>query len=372
MAPSAHAAVDQPVPVTPGWRGWLLAERQREIPLVLAIQRLRNPFLDFYFFVISELCEELFYIVFMPFTSWIYGRAYTVDITMFIPLCIAGGNLLKNIFQIPRPYHVDMYFPNGKQKQDHGLPSTHTMAQFAIPFYSFYYFYVERAADIPTYALGFFPMLALLTLWSVSVMASRVYLAYHNPMDVAVGLVLGAAILFSYINFVRYWIYAWILTPGASVLFSLIAVGMSFVIFHPRTEPVTPAHAESGLCLGTGFGLLTAYWVNSNLALRSMAPSVLFPIMEMFGPMARSFLFFHFLRLLLGFSLVVVARSGSKLVVKRLITHFGQQKSPLAEALGKFFCYFCISFTVVTISRFALAALGLTLDSDLRSLSWSG
>jgi len=301
-----------------------------------------------------------------------YGRPYLMEASLLIPICIAGGNALKNIFQIPRPYHVDMYFPNGKQKQDHGLPSTHTIAQFVIPLFSFYYFYIEHASEIPNYIMGTIPMLASILLWSTSVIASRIYLAYHNPIDVMLGLVVGVITLVSYTAYVRFWVHSWVMTSGASVFFSLLAVGISLVRFHPRTEPETPALAESGLCIGTGFGVLCGYWVNTHLAIRAILPSAVFPIMELLGPLGRSIFFFHLLRIIVGFSFVALVRSGSKSVVKRMLLHFGQQKSSLAEALGKFFCYFCISFTVVVLSRFPMAVLGLSIDSDLRPLTWVG
>jgi sphingosine-1-phosphate phosphatase 2 len=353
----------------PSWRKWLLEERQREASWILAVQKYRNPVLDLYFYMISELCEELFYITFMPFTSWAYGRRYTLDITMMIPLCIAGGNMLKNIFQIPRPFHADMYFPNGKQKQDHGLPSTHTIAQFVIPFYSFYYFYIERAHNIPEYAIGYWPMLFFIIGWSASVIASRIYLAYHNPMDVISGFVFGVGLLFSYIYYLRYMFESWLLLSGPHIFLATIAIGISFVLFHPTTDPPTPAIAESGLCLGTGFGVMCGFWISTNTAIRAYVPKAAFSVMEIFPALARSYGLFLFWRFIIGSLVVIVVRFGCKAIAKKALS-YAQKPTPVMEGLGKFFNYFCISICATVLCPMLFSLVGLALDCDYRPINW--
>lgn len=122
---------------------------------------------------------------------WIAGVAAVVVCVLGYLLCDWGSNLVKFLVARPRPGYNPVTcvgrFPTGT-----GSP---------------YGFFSAHAANTICYALlvsgilGHRWLRIALVVWSLLVSYSRIYLGYHFPLDVAVGLIYGTcvAILLTYL-----------------------------------------------------------------------------------------------------------------------------------------------------------------------------
>lgn len=328
-------------------------------------QRYRTPFLDKYFSIASMLGEEIFYILFLPLSAWVVSSQFAVHLTMLLAMSVGGGNILKNLFKIPRPSHPPVWVPNEAEK-DYGLPSTHTMTAITLPWYFVVYFnYLEPVHTLPS------SVLVLCCLWTVSVVMSRLYNGHHTPMDILAGAILGVGSVALWTFQLRHIVDSFVVDNTYTGVFTMIGMGVSVLALHPLPPKVlTPAHAETGLVAGTSTGAFLGLWLrvsNGPRVMYSLFSSQALPVMPF---VSEHLLLAALLRFVVGVLIVGTIR----LVVKKLaivgvlFCMDAKYKSGFkysdAEVAVKYITYNAVGWGATWLVPVVFAFIGLHLPVD--------
>jgi len=355
------------------WRGSfqrlrkrMLDEREREVSTLKKVQSYRNNFFDWYFWCASNFGEELFYITFLPFTSWALGcRECAHFVILMLFFSVGLGNWLKNIFLIPRPPFPRVWTPENVQKTDHGFPSTHTISFVTAPGYLLIYQFYDKEYLVNEYPISL-PLATVLTsLVAISVIFSRLYNGYHSPQDIAGGFLIGTSILTFFYVYWRHWLdifLGWNSTYAPIVSFCIC---LSMILFHPRPPSPTAALPESGMVFGASCGTLIGVQMCNIINV----PKYLGP------PPKEALLFFikeellglQVIRFLLGMIAVAIVRHFCKksftMVLKKVYPN--EKDSNWVLTLVKFFNYTAVSFAITFWIQIIFYRLGIHSDWDL-------
>lgn len=203
---------------------------------IIALQQFASPALDAFALAITNLGNELTYIALLVVTYLAIDseRGRSLGIYFLVAMYLNGE--LKALFETPRPYLIDQAVlrPGAETTvSGAGIPSGH--AQGAASFWGVAALYVRR----PWFT-------ALAALLVILVGLSRIYLGVHMPLDVMVGLLLGA-LLVALVPFLDR--VSLPLPAGAAIAGGLLAPLAVHLLF---------PNEHSGLLLGGLAGFLTA------------------------------------------------------------------------------------------------------------------
>ncbi len=154
--------------------------------IILFIQRAASPILDWLSIGVTTLGSEEFYLIAIPILYWCVEKKFAFKLGMVFLLSAYVNDLLKEIFQTPRPdpSMVRVLYP--ESGGGYAFPSGH--AQGAAVFWGTIAWQLKRA---------WVWVLALLLIIGIGI--SRLYLGVHWPIDVVGGWLIGAVILGLYI-----------------------------------------------------------------------------------------------------------------------------------------------------------------------------
>lgn len=348
------------------WRAVLLKERDREVDWILKIQSYRTPFLDKYFSIASMLGEEIFYILFLPLSAWVVSSQFAVHLTMLLAMSVGIGNILKNIFKIPRPPHPPVWVHTDTEK-DYGLPSTHTMTAITLPWYFVIYFnYLDPVHVLPSSTL------VVCVLWSLSVIISRLYNGHHSPMDVVGGALLGISFLALWTFQLRLIVDSFLVDNTYTGFFTLTGVFISALALHPVPPKVlTPAHAETGLVAGTASGTFFGLWLRVANDPRFMYSLYSSGAVPHFTFLLTHPLLLYTLRFLIGVLIVATIRSVVKKLATKLVLLLvdakyskGGFKYSEAEVAVKYITYSAVGWGATWLVPVVFTFIGLHLPLD--------
>lgn len=147
--------------------------------LVRAAQAL-GPEFDTLARVLTFLGDEPFYLLALPLVYWCVSRRAGVHLGAVLLTSVWLNGVLKLVFDMPRPYHVDDGVDAVTTAHGGGMPSGH--AQNSVAFWGYLAVTVRRP---------WFRVLAVTLILLTA--ASRLQLGVHFPADLAVGLAIGAA-----------------------------------------------------------------------------------------------------------------------------------------------------------------------------------
>ena len=146
------------------------------------------------------------------------------------------GQALKDIIRWNRPKSPPVVVLEPEYSLEYGMPSTHAMVGFALPFSVF--IFTQSRYVYPLW-LGF----ALASAWCLLVCGSRLYLGMHTVLDVIAGVLLSATILFSLapvIDLIDEFSLANLTAPFLS--FAIVSL-MS--IYYPKSDRWSPARGDT-------------------------------------------------------------------------------------------------------------------------------
>lgn len=209
------------------------------IEVVLWLQQF-HPALDSIFKGFSFLGEEDFFMVMMPLIYWCVDRANGVRLSVFYLINVWLNSVAKLIADQPRPFEYDTRVlklddPGGK-----GFPSGHT--QSAVVVWGFLgYTFKKRWLWV------------LAGILMVCIPISRLYLGVHFPTDLLGGYVIGAVLLWLYIQFgqrLETWVGRLSLVGQIA-----LAVGIAILLYLLRPGPDEAIASAAGILLGAGVGV---------------------------------------------------------------------------------------------------------------------
>lgn len=159
-----------------------------EVEIVKGVQTIRNPFFDWFFSLITNLGDELFFILLAVIMFWCVNKRFgykIINVYLIGTSCIEG---LKALVAHPRPYTHDGIVSVGKETAGYSFPSGHShsisnlCAQMAN---NFRIKWTYIAYGVIVALVGF----------------SRIYLGQHFLSDVIAGIALGTgfALAFSFL-----------------------------------------------------------------------------------------------------------------------------------------------------------------------------
>lgn len=298
---------------------------------VLEVQRqCRNPCFDIYFAVWSFFAEEEFYLIVIPACMWNIDYVYARHLNY---VCCSGllvGNTLKDVFKLPRPKNVwrpsTAELTDSTAMRDFGYPSTHAMNALSNTLLTILYCYCPVtvylssgftfAADVSGWS---FPVgVAIAVMWFFSITFGRLYLGAHTPTDVRGGLILG-------LFFGLFWWYLGdafdrlvLATPHVALLSLFMSTFV--MLMSPQPRPMTPTFLQNCLLTGLFFGSLIGFRMEVDRV--SHQAVVALPDVANHG---RNIV----LRVLLGYTTVLVARQILKFLMTSLLRCIGVDPSPV-------------------------------------------
>lgn len=313
------------------------------------------------------LGEEIFYILFLPLSAWVVSSQFAVHLTMLLAMSVGIGNILKNIFKIPRPPHPPVWVHTDTEK-DYGMPSTHTMTAITLPWYFVIFFnYLEPVHTLPSSTL------VVCVLWSLSVIISRLYNGHHSPMDVVAGAILGIGFLALWTLQLRHIVDSFVVENTYTGFFTLVGVFISALAFHPLPPKVmTPAHAETGLVAGTATGAFFGLWLRVANDPRYMFSLFSSHAIPHFTFLLTNPLVLYTLRFIVGVVIVGTLRAVVKKVATRLVlllmdskySKEGGFKYSEAEVAAKYMTYTAVGWGATWLAPVVFTFIGLHLPLD--------
>ncbi len=156
-----------------------------DLSIIKAFQAIRNPILDWFFYISTNLGDQYAFIVIAVILYWTYNKKYAHKFALTFMISAMVNSGLKEIFKRPRPYtQSSIDSPFGYETTGYSFPSGHAQASGVLG-YTAYDLYKKHH-------LNWIKWLGLFIIIVVPI--SRVYLAQHYLSDVLVGVVLSVGV----------------------------------------------------------------------------------------------------------------------------------------------------------------------------------
>jgi len=299
-------------------------------------QKCRTAFGDVYFTFWSFFAEEEFYLLSLPILFWNIDYRFARHMTLVVCFGLLWGNLLKDVFRLPRPKNVEplVWVPksathiDSTATRDFGFPSTHAMNSISNSLFTVLYCMQHGLAGKPVSGSWLCGGSAF---WIFSIAFGRLYLGVHSPMDVKGGILLGLALVFICQRPVRLCDHfdRWMLTmPHVGVV--LMTILIVLLILNPQPRPMTPTFMQNCVLCGLIFGCSSGFRMETDrrrgrgiFGLSSPSPQDMAHVGS--NDLAMPVLV---LRTVVGFALILLARVVLKAVLVCFFHQVGLEPSP--------------------------------------------
>lgn len=238
----------------------------------------RSTARDLLFQLWTRTASESAYLLVIPLLCWSPSadlNDIARQLTYVVAFGIAAANILKDIFQLPRPPTPPVWTPplltfdDSASLADYAFPSSHAMNSLTNPIFLIGKLVVCGLLPVSSYMFVFACLLAALHCLMLSF--SRLYLGCVFPGDITAGLVLGTLVL-SVASSGLAKFDAWLLRcPEAIPIYFFVTIAILAVCPQPR--PRTPSFTQTVKLLGFTLGNA----LGSKLSLEALAfPSARF------------------------------------------------------------------------------------------------
>jgi membrane-associated phospholipid phosphatase len=294
-----------------------------------------RPLMDNFFIFTSLLAEEEFYLLALPMLIWNIDYQYGRYMTMLVCGSLIVGNMLKDVFKLPRPSRQQVWIPpvltslDSTAARDFGFPSTHAMNALSNPLFTLLYMYY-RPGESEGVTFPYYYTVAMGTLWFLSITVGRMCLGVHSPTDLRGGIILGViSAVFWHIT-CDVW-DAWTRT-ASFVAVKVILLALLILVLNPQNRPLTPTFLQNVLLAGLMAGCTIGTQLHhSNSKVIDIETSVgmigglpdIGARVEAFPPIVA-----HTVRVIIGYTLVLSTRQLVKIVLVAFVQALGFQPNP--------------------------------------------
>ncbi|KAH9509324.1 Sphingosine-1-phosphate phosphatase 2 [Bulinus truncatus] len=225
-----------------------------------------NTLLYWLFSFGASLGNELFYTLFFSASVWSFDSLVMRKTLVLWVVNMYVGQLAKDIVKWPRPRSPPVVRLETRYELEYGMPSTHAMVGFILPFGMLYYMSGRYEFSLP---VG----LTIAVVWCVLVCLSRIYLGMHSVLDVVAGVLFAAFLMLLTIPFVETvdrLILTHPMSPAVAVLASLV-LGYTY----PRVDTWTTTRGDTMQALGVFTGIYQGLWLTTRSFHSGVAPEAL-------------------------------------------------------------------------------------------------
>ncbi|PHT52705.1 Lipid phosphate phosphatase delta [Capsicum baccatum] len=169
-------------------------------------QKYHNKYLDALFSGLSCVVSVPFYTAFLPLLFWSGHCKLARQMTLLMAFCDYIGNCIKDVVCAPRPSSppVRRITATEDEKEnalEYGLPSSHTLNTVCLSGFLLQYILSYTQNDDAITGLS---GLAIVCLFVFFIAVGRIYLGMHSLIDIIGGLIIGLAILASWLSVHKY------------------------------------------------------------------------------------------------------------------------------------------------------------------------
>lgn len=162
-----------------------------EISIIKGVQSIANSFLDTFFWLITKMGEEIFFLLVFAGIYLLYSKKFAFKYSFYYLVSVGINAVVKILIRRPRPYVTSSEVLNRLPASEFSFPSGHTQGFVVQATTGMQEIGKSKAKkSVKITILSVFSVLAIL------VMVSRLYWGQHYLSDTIVGLMLGIAVPF--------------------------------------------------------------------------------------------------------------------------------------------------------------------------------
>lgn len=162
-----------------------------EIQIVKFFQGLANGFNDAFFWLITKMGEETFFLLMLGIVYLCYSDKFAIKLTFYYLASVAFNNIIKLICRRPRPYVASTEVADRLHASGYSFPSGHTQGYFVLATTNM--IEINKKTKNKPFKIS---MLSVFGVLGMLVMISRMYWGQHYLTDVIVGMMFGIALPF--------------------------------------------------------------------------------------------------------------------------------------------------------------------------------
>ncbi|KAK6998982.1 sphingosine-1-phosphate phosphatase 2 [Biomphalaria glabrata] len=253
----------------------------------------------------ASLGNELFYTLFFSACMWSFDSFVLRKTLILWVVNMYVGQVAKDIIKWPRPKSPPVVRLEERYELEYGMPSTHAMVGFVLPFGMLYYM-------CGRYEFSLLLGLVVAVTWCLLVCFSRIYLGMHSALDVIVGVMFSAFLMLVTAPCVDP-LDAFIITSPLSMPV-VIATCLALGLVYPRVDKWSTTRGDTTQALAVFSGIVEGLWLTRRSV--DFVPTVeSLPLL--LGITSRNSIGVALLRQLIGVPIVY----GSLLIAKTVILY---------------------------------------------------
>ena len=162
-----------------------------EVEIVKFFQNLANSFFDIFFWLITKMGEETFFLFVFAGIYLCYDKFFAVKYTFYYLMSVGVNTLVKGIVKRTRPYVASTEIENRLPASNYSFPSGHSQGYFVQATTGM--IEINNKCNKKRFKIFVFCGLIIA---GILVMISRMYWGQHYLTDVIVGMMFGISIPF--------------------------------------------------------------------------------------------------------------------------------------------------------------------------------
>lgn len=242
------------------FRQFLLPYIRAETPILSKIQQSsRNAFFDYYFSYTANFASHTFYVIMLPLPIWLGYGDVGRDLVFIIGYGIYFTGFLKDFCCLPRPRSPPLHriTLSGYTAKEYGFPSSHSANATAVSLFLLKKLLENYNAFDSVWTAHC--LLAVLSIYYVSLIIGRIYCGMHGFSDIVVGSIIGTLCLVIR-TYTKNW-YDSIIFQN-SIIIPIYTTLFNYFLIYIHVSPVDdcPCYDDSVAFIGVILGLEISHW----------------------------------------------------------------------------------------------------------------